>query len=82
MPFPSTRICPDSLALVATAIVVPVAAGIGDGFGEGLDAAVGDDVPPQPTASRAEAIAPVIDSFVCMHPDTEPGYCEAYSGVT
>jgi len=62
--------------------VVPVAAEIGDGFGEGLEAAVGDDVPPQLTASSADAIAPVIDSFACIHPDTEPGYGEAYSGVT
>lgn len=74
MPFPSTRIWP-SLVLVATAIVVPLAAALGDGFGDGLAAAVEGEVPPQATASSAEVMAAVIKSL-CMHPDTEPGYDE------
>ena len=69
---------------VATAIVVPVAAGLatglGDGFGDGLATAVDGDVPPHAAASSADAMAPAIDSLDCTQPDTDPGY--DYSGVT
>jgi hypothetical protein len=66
--------------LVATAIVVPVAAGLATGLGEGLEVAVEGDEPPQAAASIADAMAPEIKSFDCMPRDTDPGY--DYSGVT
>jgi hypothetical protein len=66
--------------LVATAIVVPDAAGLAIGLGDGLEAAVEGDEPPQAAASIANAMAPDIKSFDCMPPDTDPGY--DYSGVT
>jgi hypothetical protein len=65
MPFSSTRIEPN-LALFATAIFSPVAAGLGDG----LAVAVGVE-PPQPAArSAAAAMALVTRNLDFMHPDT------------
>jgi hypothetical protein len=61
------------LAFVATSTLVPVADGLGKGLGEGLALADGDELP-QPAASSADAMAPVINILGCMHPDTEPGY--------
>src|ERR1700704_4265631 len=66
MPFSSTRIEP-SLALVATAIFSPVAAGLGDGLAAGVDGLL----PPQAAASRTVARA---KSFDFIHPDTRTGY--------
>ncbi len=67
MPFPSTRIWP-SFALVATAILVPVATGLGNGLAElaGLAVAV-EVVPPQAAASSAKAVMALVNrTFECM----------------
>src|SRR6267378_7089904 len=66
MPFSSTRNEPN-LALVATAIFSPVAAGLGDGLAAEVDGLL----PPQAAASRTVAIA---KSFDFMHTDTPKGY--------
>jgi len=64
---------------VATAMVVPVAAGLADGLAtglaDGLAAAVDGELPPQAAASNAAVpIAPAKKSLDRMHPDTAPGY--------
>src|SRR5882762_7411202 len=66
MPFSSTRIEPN-LALVATAIFSPVAAGLGDGLAAEVDGLL----PPQAAASKTEATANSLDF---MPPDTPEGY--------
>ena len=79
LPAPSTRIWP-SLALLATAIVVPFAAGLGDGCVDGLALAVDCAPLPQAATTRAPTTALVTTNLDCMHGDTEAGY--VYSGVT
>src|SRR5882757_4982673 len=66
MPFSSTRKEPN-LALVATAIFSPVAAGLGDGLAAEVDGLL----PPQAAASKTEATAKSLDF---MHTDTPEGY--------
>jgi len=69
IPFSSTRICP-SFPLLATATLVPVAAGLGDGLAlavEGLE--------PHAAASTVITVnAPAANNFPFMHPDTFRGY--------
>ena len=66
--------------MVATAIVVPVAAGLGDGWVDGLALAVDCAPLPQAATIRAPTTAPAITNLDCIHRDTEAGY--VYSGVT
>src|SRR6266852_8933786 len=79
LPAASTRIWP-SLALLATAIVVPFATGLGDAGVDGLALAVDCAPLPQAATSSAAPIAPTTTNLDCMHGDTEGGY--VYSGVT
>ena len=69
---------------VATAIVVPAAAGLAAGLADGVAAAVDDELLPHATASNANAaVAAVNKTLDRTYPDTEPGYeGTAYSGVT
>src|SRR5690242_7689126 len=84
MPLSSTRICP-SFGLAAIAILIPVAAALGDGLDaavDGLEAAVDGLEPPQATTSNDMSdSAPATTVVPRMHPDTDPGY-RSYSGVT
>src|ERR1700686_5362657 len=69
MPLSSTSIWP-SLALVATAIFSPLAAGLGDGLAPAVEEF---DEPPH-AASSAAAAMPNATTFPRMKTDTEAGY--------
>jgi hypothetical protein len=70
------------LALLATAILVPVAAGLGEGLAAGLAVAV-DVVPPHAAVISAVArTTALIRSFERTQADTKAGYEKRYSGVT
>ena len=69
--------------MVATLIVAAVAAELVAGLGDGLAATVEGELPPHAVAtSAAVAMATANNSLDRTHPDTDPGYVGAYSGVT
>ena len=69
--------------MVATPIVAAVAVGLVAGLGDGLAADDDGELPPHAVAtSAAVAMAAANISLDRTHPDTDPGYVGAYSGVT